>query len=234
MGATYFGHDRLWPTTFPTLATTYFGHDLFWPRPVLATVSPTLATINFGIFEGEEGRGGVGRGNGGEKGQGGRRGGDPNTEKVCWPEGWGPKTVKGWGPEEWEFLVFFSFSRSHFHFFFSLSGCLLVSFVCLLYFFSSLCLLLFFPFFSCSSCLPLLVFYIFPRAAQKIAFFPSPAPILAFFSLWWSSRGILVVFWSVGTSNVLVFALVLSCGSPRPPSQVKGCGQSLPGCGQSR
>ena len=31
--ATYFGHDRLWPTAFPTLATTYFGHDLLWPRP---------------------------------------------------------------------------------------------------------------------------------------------------------------------------------------------------------
>ena len=27
-GATYFGHDRLWPTAFPTLATTYFGHGL--------------------------------------------------------------------------------------------------------------------------------------------------------------------------------------------------------------
>ena len=38
-GATNFGHDRLWPTAFPTLATTYFGHDLLWPRPSLATIS---------------------------------------------------------------------------------------------------------------------------------------------------------------------------------------------------
>ena len=58
-GATYFGHDRLWPTLFPTLAPTYFDHDPFWPRPILATVSPTLATVSFGIFEAEEGdRGG--------------------------------------------------------------------------------------------------------------------------------------------------------------------------------
>ena len=55
-GATYFGHDRFWPTAFPCLATTLFGHDLVWPRP-LATVSPTLATVNCGIFEGEEGVG---------------------------------------------------------------------------------------------------------------------------------------------------------------------------------
>ena len=33
-------------------------------------------------------------------------------------------------------------------------------------------------------------------------------------SLWRSFRGILVVFWSVGTSNVLDFPLGLSCGSP--------------------
>ena len=41
----------------PTLATTAFGQQLFlvWPRPVLATVSSTLATVNCGIFEGEEG-----------------------------------------------------------------------------------------------------------------------------------------------------------------------------------
>ena len=38
---------------------------------------------------------------------------------------------------------------------------------------------------------------------------------LVFFPLWGSSRGILVVFWSVGTSHVLVFAFRLSCGSPR-------------------
>ena len=36
----------------------------------------------------------------------------------------------------------------------------------------------------------------------------------SFFSLWGSSRGILVVFRSVGTSNVLVFALGLSCETP--------------------
>ena len=44
--------------------------------------------------------------------------------------------------------------------------------------------------------------------------FPSPVPIfIFFFSLWVSSRGILVAFWLVSTSNVL--ALGLSCGSPR-------------------
>ena len=42
----------------------------------------------------------------------------------------------------------------------------------------------------------------------------------SFFSLWGSSRGILVVFWSVGTSNVLVFAF-RSCGSPRRPEREK-------------
>ena len=87
--------------------------------------------------------------------------------------------------------------------------------------------------------------------AQNFAlFFSSPTPIfILFFSLWGSSRGILVVFWSVGPSNVLVFALRLSCGSPpagpfhgpnRPSkgkiglarrksaqlSQVEGCGPS--------
>ena len=36
-----------------------------------------------------------------------------------------------------------------------------------------------------------------------------------FLSLRVSSRGILVVYWSVGTSNVFIFALGLSCGSPR-------------------
>ena len=40
-----------------------------------------------------------------------------------------------------------------------------------------------------------------------------------FSSLWRSSRGILVVFWSVGTSNVLVSAFRLSCGSPRRPAE---------------
>ena len=122
---------------------------------------------------------------------------------------------------------FFSFSRPHFHLFFSLSGDLLV-------FFSH-------------------------RVSSRVF-------------LWMSSRGILDVFWSVGT-NVLVFALELSCGSTRRPAreilgrpaeggpaggggvrskigqakaggqswpkpaqigQVQGCGQSLPGCGQSR
>ena len=34
----------------PILATTCSGHDLLWPRPVLATVSPTLATVNCGHF----------------------------------------------------------------------------------------------------------------------------------------------------------------------------------------
>ena len=58
--------------------------------------------------------------------------------------------------------------------------------------------------------------------AQHFApFFPSPAHIFFFFfSLWGSSRGILVVFWSVGTSNVLVFRL--SCGSPRRPAGRRG------------
>ena len=31
---------------------TYFGHDTLWPRPTLATVSPTLATVSFGHFRG--------------------------------------------------------------------------------------------------------------------------------------------------------------------------------------
>ena len=54
------------------------------------------------------------------------------------------------------------------------------------------------------------------RTAQNFAlFFPSPTPIfIQFFSLRGSSRGILVVFWSVGTSNVLVFALRLFCQTP--------------------
>ena len=54
------------------------------------------------------------------------------------------------------------------------------------------------------------------RTAQNFAlFFPSPTSIFHS-SLWGSSRGILVVFWSVGTSNVLVFALRLSCETPAP------------------
>ena len=46
------------------------------------------------------------------------------------------------------------------------------------------------------------------RTAQNFALFlPFPITVSLFFvSLWVSSRGILVVFWSVGTSNVLVFA----------------------------
>ena len=44
-------------------------------------------------------------------------------------------------------------------------------------------------------------------------FFLSPDVFSCLFSsLWVSSRGILVVFWSVGTSNVLVFALRLGAG----------------------
>ena len=48
-----FGHDRFWPTAFPTLATTQFGHDLLRPRPTLDTTSPTLATVNLGHFRGK-------------------------------------------------------------------------------------------------------------------------------------------------------------------------------------
>ena len=50
LATTAFGQQLflVWPR--PALATTYFGHDLFWPRPVLATVSPTLATVNCGHF----------------------------------------------------------------------------------------------------------------------------------------------------------------------------------------
>ena len=157
-GATYFGHDRIWPTAFHTLATTYFGHDPLWPRPVLATVSPTLATVNFGHFRGWGGGGGPntekvwGPKGGGPKGWGPegwgrnggtRKGGGPNPEKGWGTKGGGPQ---GWGPEGWgaKFLCFFSFSRIF----------ILVS------------------------------------------------------SLWRSSRGI-SAFWSVGTSFVLVFALVV-------------------------
>ena len=32
------------------MGATYFGHDLLWPRPTLATVSPTLAKVNCGHF----------------------------------------------------------------------------------------------------------------------------------------------------------------------------------------
>ena len=61
-------------------------------------------------------------------------------------------------------------------------------------------------------------------------FFPLPHPFSFFFSLspgvfsclfsslWRCSRGILVVFWSVGTSHVLVFALILSCETPAASS----------------
>ena len=49
-GATYFGHDLLWPR--PPLATTYFGHDLFWPR--FHRLWPRSIV---GIFQGEEGVG---------------------------------------------------------------------------------------------------------------------------------------------------------------------------------
>ena len=83
------GRDLLWPR--PTLANSfsYFGHDLLWPRPTVATVSPTLATISFGHFRGEEGeeRGRArkwsqawrGRRVGARRGRG-RRGGDPNPK----------------------------------------------------------------------------------------------------------------------------------------------------------
>ena len=60
---------------------------------------------------------------------------------------------------------------------------------------------------------------------SRLFFLLPPPMFILFFSLWgssrvfiplsWgSSRGILVVFWLVGTSNVHVFALRLSCGSP--------------------
>ena len=67
------------------------------------------------------------------------------------------------------------------------------------------------------------------RAKIFALFFPSTAPIFAlfflslavfsclFFSLWGSSRGILVVFEAPGPSNVHVWALGLSCPKWSPP-----------------
>ena len=52
------------------------------------------------------------------------------------------------------------------------------------------------------------------------SFFLSGCLLMSFLLSLGSSRGILVVFWSVGTSNVLVFAFKLSCGSPRRPGCV--------------
>ena len=75
-------------------------------------------------------------------GVGGPVGEGPVGEPCGWgPEGWEPKppkgggAPKGGGPEGWgarrvggQNFALFSLSRHNFHFFFSLSGCLLVSF----------------------------------------------------------------------------------------------------------
>ena len=63
-----------------------------------------------------------------------------------------------------------------------------------------------------------------------VSFFLSPGVFSCLSSsLWGSSRGILVVFWSVGTSNVLVFAFRLSFGSPRRPAVGKTKSEILGG-----
>ena len=49
--------------------------------------------------------------------------------------------------------------------------------------------------------------------------------LLVFFSLWGSSRGIVVVFWRPAPSNVHVWALGLSCDAPAawgPPASGRG------------
>ena len=46
----------------------------------------------------------------------------------------------------------------------------------------------------------------------------------SFFSLWEFSRGILVVFEAPGRSNVRVWALWLSCGTPAAPPERRGSG----------
>ena len=56
--------------------------------------------------------------------------------------------------------------------------------------------------------------FFFPLPPQFSFFFSLSGCLLVSFFLSGSSRGILVVFWSVGTSNVLVFALRLSCETP--------------------
>ena len=159
-GATQFGHDRFWPTAFPSLATTWFGHDL-----------TNFGHGQFGAFGEEGGWGPKHRKSVGSRRVGARRVG-ARTQKRWGPEGWGPKGrgPKGGGPKISRFFFllpptfsFFFLSPGVFSSLFSLSGCLLVS----------------------------------------------------FFSLWGSSRGILVVFEAPGRSNVLVFAFRLSCGSPR-------------------
>ena len=99
------GARPTWPRPLlprPCLATTYFGHDLFWPRSHRLWPRSIV-----GIFEG---RGGVGRGNGGPRGRregaegvgtqtpkkgGGKKGGGPKgwgPERVEAPKGWGAKT----------------------------------------------------------------------------------------------------------------------------------------------
>ena len=84
-GATYFGHDRFWPTGFPCLATTLFGHGLtdFGHSQLWA------------FLRVRRGRGGVGaREEGGPRGRRGPVG--PKHRKGVGSEGWGPQS---WGPE---------------------------------------------------------------------------------------------------------------------------------------
>ena len=123
-GATYFGHDRLWPTTFPILATTCFGHgvtdfghDQFW----------AFSRVRKGM--GRVGR--MGPRLGGRRV--GRRGGDPTQKsvgarRVGARRVEGPKISRFFFPSPTPiFILFFSLWGSS-RVFFSLCGCLLVSF----------------------------------------------------------------------------------------------------------
>ena len=129
LATTAFGQQLflVWPR--PCLATTYFGHDLLWPRPCLATTyfGHDLTDFGHGQFGAfsrvKRGRGGVGaREWGGPRGEA-AEGVGAQTQKKCGgkkgggPKGGGPNPEKGWGQEVWGSRVFFS-----------LSGCLLVSF----------------------------------------------------------------------------------------------------------
>ena len=101
-GATYFGHDPLWP------------RHLFWPRSHRLWPRSIL-----GIFEGDEGEErGRAREWEGPKGERGAEGVEAQTQKKCGgPNSGGPKfgSSKGGGPDGWgpKISRFFSFSRSH-------------------------------------------------------------------------------------------------------------------------
>ena len=93
------GFIRLWMA-----GATYFGHDLLWPRPTLATTCFGQADFGHGqadfghghflaFVETEEAGGGPKVGNQGARRLRARRGGAP---KGGGPKGGGPE---GWGPE---------------------------------------------------------------------------------------------------------------------------------------